>query len=84
MMVVVVKAAVVMVAVVNRCNLINFIYGGSICGVHSGGGVTIGFGGSSLTHNNHHHHHQKQHHKHHQHHNHLHLHHHFNHQLYQT
>ena len=49
MRVVVVMTVVLMVAVVNRCNLINFIHGGSICGVCSGGGVTIGFGGSIHT-----------------------------------
>ena len=42
-MVMVVMAAVVMVAVVIRCNLIRFIAGGSICCVGSGGGVTIFF-----------------------------------------
>ena len=48
--------AVVMVAVVIRSNVINFIAGGSICGVGSGGGVIIGFGGPSLAHHQHHHH----------------------------
>ena len=55
-MVMVVKTAVVMVAVVIRSNLSNFIAGGSICGVGSGGGLTIGFGGSSLAYNHHHQH----------------------------
>ena len=50
-------AAVVMVAVVIRSNLINFMPGGRIFGVGNGGGVTIGFSGSSLAHHHQHHHH---------------------------
>ena len=48
--------AFVMVAVVIRSNLINCMLGGSTCGFGSGGGLTIGFGGSSLSHHHHHHH----------------------------
>ena len=50
MKVMLVMSTVVMVAVVIRSNLINLIAGGSICGVGSGGGVTIGFGGSFFAH----------------------------------
>ena len=49
--------AVVMVEVVNKCDLISFMHCGIICGVCSSGGVTIGFGSFSLAHYNHHHHH---------------------------
>ena len=58
MMVIVVMTAVVMVAVVIRSNLIHFIAGGSICGVGSGGGLNIGFCGSSFAHHHYHQHHQ--------------------------
>ena len=37
-MVILVMTAVVMVAVVMRSDIINFIVGGTICGVGSGGG----------------------------------------------
>ena len=53
MMVMVVMTAVVMVAVVIRSNLINFFACGKMFGVGSGGGVTIGFGGSLIAHHHH-------------------------------
>jgi hypothetical protein len=61
-MVVVVMKAVLIVAVVKRCNFIHFMQ----CVVFGayGGGVTIGFRGSSHAHHNHHHHNQSQHYHH--------------------
>ena len=53
-MVILVMLTVVMVAVVIKSNFFkDFIDDGSICGVGSGGGVTIGFGGSFLAHHHH-------------------------------
>ena len=40
----------------------DFIDDGSICGVGSGGGVTIGFGGSFIVHHHQHHHDHHHHH----------------------
>ena len=49
MMVMFVMSTVVMVAFFIKSNLfLYFIDDGSICGIGSGGGVTIGFGGSFL------------------------------------
>ena len=48
MMVVVVMAALIMVPVMIRCHIIDFMSG--ICCVGSGGVITIGFCGSSLAH----------------------------------
>ena len=52
------------------CYFLNrFFYDGSICGLGSGGGVTIGFGGSFLVHHHHKQHHHNQHNNHYHHHN---------------
>ena len=56
--------AAVRVAVLIRSNLITFIADGSICGVGSSGGLTIGFFGPSFAHHHYHLHHQhKNHHQ---------------------
>ena len=61
MMVLVVMMAVVMVAVVIRSNLSNYMFSGGICGVGRGRGVNSGCGGSTLSQ----HHYNNQHHRYH-------------------